>query len=438
MRWTLLAVSLNCDFEVDIIDDDPFEMMPLSLQNSHLLDIRRGGLCVDSVRRALAEHRRVIVSGPQGCGKTEIAIQVILRAKKRNKYRAYFWVRADSESNISADFLALASRLGVIKQNETNKHVILKALLTELNYKDQWLLVLDGLNNIDLLTSKLPDNKGKRHVLITTRYDGLGKKTVAKEIRMPHYQQPQQKDSFGHIFVGIDFGTTSTGVAYVDSALGTEPWTCIPDLASLAEHISVVTDWPKQHGQSRKKTPTAIAYENGKPVAWGEDAKGRHATRVKWFKLGLQEDAREFYLHNANVATSSLSGNLIAQNWETQGPPGKRPVDYVRDYLCFVYNYVRDVILPNRYGTDLLQNQKISYAITVPAIWTEKAKDLTREAARKAGIPMNNFRLITEPEAAALYCATTLTEVDLFPGDYFLICDAGGGTVVNIPSEPKS
>src|SRR5579864_3174404 len=44
--------------------------------------------------------------------------------------------------------------------------------------------------------------------------------------------------------------------------------------------------------------------------------------------------------------------------------------------------------------------------------------------------------LITEPEAAALYCATLCRQVDLKVGNRFLICDAGGGTVVCIPEMP--
>jgi hypothetical protein len=74
---------------------------------------------------------------------------------------------------------------------------------------------------------------------------------------------------------------------------------------------------------------------------------------------------------------------------------------------------------------------KLAYVITVPAIWKDSAKDLTRQAAVSAGIPRDNLELITEPEAAALYCATMCTEVNLSDGDCFLVCDAGGGTVVS-------
>jgi len=80
-----------------------------------------------------------------------------------------------------------------------------------------------------------------------------------------------------------------------------------------------------------------------------------------------------------------------------------------------------------------LQNQQISYVITVPAIWSDKAKDLTRQAAIAAGILGKKLTLITEPEAAALFCASLCQEVDLQEGDRFLICDAGGGTVVCSP-----
>ena len=72
----------------------------------------------------------------------------------------------------------------------------------------------------------------------------------------------------------------------------------------------------------------------------------------------------------------------------------------------------------------------MSYIVTVPAIWSDGAKALTRQAAIRAGIPEAGLTLITEPEAAALFCATTCVEADLDAGDRFLVCDAGGGTVV--------
>ena len=54
------------------------------------------------------------------------------------------------------------------------------------------------------------------------------------------------------------------------------------------------------------------------------------------------------------------------------------------------------------------------------------------------GIWSDELILITEPEAAALYCATTCQEINLGDGDQFLVCDAGGATVVFRPGKSKS
>lgn len=65
--------------------------------------------------------------------------------------------------------------------------------------------------------------------------------------------------------------------------------------------------------------------------------------------------------------------------------------------------------------------------------------DLTRKAACSAfGIMEDKIQLIREPEAAALYCATICEEVGLDRDDYFMVCDAGGGTVVIMPTRPFS
>jgi hypothetical protein len=67
----------------------------------------------------------------------------------------------------------------------------------------------------------------------------------------------------------------------------------------------------------------------------------------------------------------------------------------------------------------------------VPVFWAEKAANLTRQAAVKAGIPEKSLILINECEAAACFSANLYDECGLRGGDPFLLCVAGGGTVVN-------
>lgn len=67
-------------------------------------------------------------------------------------------------------------------------------------------------------------------------------------------------------------------------------------------------------------------------------------------------------------------------------------------------------------------------------MWSDRAKATMREAAIKAGLIEENdhrdrLMLISEPEAAALYCEKKCEQFDLRHGDKFMICDAGGKTL---------
>jgi molecular chaperone DnaK (HSP70) len=69
------------------------------------------------------------------------------------------------------------------------------------------------------------------------------------------------------------------------------------------------------------------------------------------------------------------------------------------------------------------------YIITIPAVWTDAAKDKTRSCAERAGLGAgDSLHVITEPEAAALYqLVHAVPALNLEVGDTFVLCDAGGG-----------
>lgn len=232
------------------------------------------------------------------------------------------------------------------------------------------------------------------------------------------------------LIIAIDFGTTFTGVAYAHAAGAHNATTSPADMVRAADKVYVVKNWPSQGNQFQEKTPSILSYASD-PPGWGANVKIKDEPRIAHFKLGLQENIGRHYLNRSLPTTSSvLGGYLSDHNWRHPKLPHKTALDYAGDYLTRVREYVTAQVLPSRYGAKFLQNQQISYIITVPAIWSDKAKDLTRRAAVTAGIPRKKLMLITEPEAAAVFCATLCKEVDLQAGDRFLICDAGGGTVV--------
>jgi molecular chaperone DnaK (HSP70) len=226
----------------------------------------------------------------------------------------------------------------------------------------------------------------------------------------------------GHI-IAIDFGTTFTGVAHFHSdTLNT------PSLRphEIAERITLVQRWPDATGEYAEKIPTVLSYDNdGNVENWGASVRTEEKMKVRYFKLALQPEA-----YGGQNSAENLRDGLFNNFFWNNPTINKSPVELAADYLSKIYQYIHEEYFPSMYPSVWLRNQKFDYVITVPAIWTEKAKDLTRQAAVKAGIPDSSLVFVTEPEAAALYCATMCKTMDLNVGDQFLICDVGGGTVV--------
>ena len=255
--------------------------------------------------------------------------------------------------------------------------------------------------------------------------------STTHEFTTPENTVPVEPPTNSDLIIGIDFGTTFTGVAYICSG-GISKTPSLTELENVVDRISVIKTWPSQMNSVTDKTPSVLAYNKDPPI-WGWNVKPTDDPQIAYFKLGLQEDVLSLYQHHSLQtlnAGSALGGYLSDSNWRHPELPEMRSVDYAIDFLSSINRFIKEEILPNRYGNVFLQNQKLSYVLTVPAIWSDKAKELTRTAAVRAGIGSQNLTLITEPEAAALYCATLCKELDLEPGDRFMICDAGGGTVV--------
>ncbi|KAM3582850.1 hypothetical protein VKS41_004615 [Umbelopsis sp. WA50703] len=116
----------------------------------------------------------------------------------------------------------------------------------------------------------------------------------------------------------------------------------------------------------------------------------------------------------------------------TVGDQDLDPITPIADYLQRFHAYVLEELqrgFASNYSPD-----RFRYCLTVPAIWSDRAKSLMREASVRAGIitrddPIERLMLISEPEAASLYCEKSISSCNLRHGDKFMIVDAGGGTV---------
>ena len=120
----------------------------------------------------------------------------------------------------------------------------------------------------------------------------------------------------------------------------------------------------------------------------------------------------------------------------TQIPPDGMSRDVVTpqrlttDYLTALRDHV-ECILKRTMFESVLRTTPQEYIITVPAVWSDKAKNLTAECAVDAGMgPRERLHIVSEPEAAAIYAFSKFHEINsgsLKLGDTFVLCDAGGG-----------
>ncbi|KAF9437616.1 hypothetical protein BGZ76_011870 [Entomortierella beljakovae] len=207
------------------------------------------------------------------------------------------------------------------------------------------------------------------------------------------------------IVVAIDFGTTFSGVAFAYA----------PEKAD----VRTITEWPRQNIQYAK-TPTLSLYEkvdgSFKMVDWGwrsklkmESPAASRYTQLYKFKPYLDE----------SVALTTWENNVTIPT-------------AISDYLNALNEYAAGKIL-QQFGPSY-SKKSFRYCLTVPAIWSDKAKDVMRKAAIKANLISeydhpDRLLLVSEPEAAALYCEKKCDQFNLGHGDRFMICDAGGGTV---------
>lgn len=115
----------------------------------------------------------------------------------------------------------------------------------------------------------------------------------------------------------------------------------------------------------------------------------------------------------------------------SQGGRKKQPEELARDFISQL-GYHLQYVLREKLGAAVLDSIPIRFVVTVPAMWSDLAKEKTRLACLRAdGLPAtpNNLQLISEPEAAATYALHGLDPHGLKVNDTIVIVDAGGGTV---------
>lgn len=117
------------------------------------------------------------LSGLGGIGKTHIAIEYAHRF--RSNYSAVLWVRAETRDILLADVVTLAELLNLSEKDEPDQDRVVKVVKQWLNTTENWLLILDNVEDFTMIADILPSEK-RGHILLTTRAQSTG--TLARRI----------------------------------------------------------------------------------------------------------------------------------------------------------------------------------------------------------------------------------------------------------------
>ncbi|KAK3953443.1 hypothetical protein QBC32DRAFT_387599 [Pseudoneurospora amorphoporcata] len=220
--------------------------------------------------------------------------------------------------------------------------------------------------------------------------------------------------SQGTIIVGIDFGTTFSGVAFI--------W------SNQVDQIEIITSWDADSSDNADecKTPTAIFYGLGNEVTWGY-AIEPEKEQLKWVKLLL--------LNDEDIPEEVRTSDKIKKAREYLQKHNKTAEEAVTTFLRHLWEHSINCITKS-ISRGMVNYTQFHIVITLPAIWPSYAREKMRLAAEQAGMldkrmgVETQLTFISEPEAAAIVTLADMEgRFDVKDEDTFVVADCGGGTV---------
>lgn len=219
--------------------------------------------------------------------------------------------------------------------------------------------------------------------------------------------------------VGIDLGTTNSALCYVDTQ--EQPWQIrvlsVPQLVAPSQ-IEPRETLPSFHYQP----PAGEIAAGGLRLAWSKDEPA-NCVGVMARDWGTQVSGRTISSAKSWLCHSGVDRTADVLPWHAAEDVEKlSPVAASSRYLAQLreaWNW--------RFKSEPLEKQDV--VLTLPASFDEVARELTVQAAARAGL--SRVVLIEEPQAAFYAWINKHAanwEERVSPGQKILVCDVGGGT----------
>ncbi|RGB27127.1 hypothetical protein C1646_819954 [Rhizophagus diaphanus] len=188
------------------------------------------------------------------------------------------------------------------------------------------------------------------------------------------------------IVVGLDFGVRYSGFAYSNV---------------IDQNICSNDKWHGEIGQLKTNTVLQYDDEYNNVLLWGAPALVKKPTR----RTKSQNNKRSNPVESFSLHLSSLD-EIFKPNL---------PVDYkkaITDYLREIGKVIKETVTVHWPDVDFFKNTFL--VITVPAEFSEMSKEIMRACAYNASLIKEkystNLQIITEPEAAVMYCMKNLED----------------------------
>ncbi|XP_060065908.1 heat shock 70 kDa protein 12B-like [Ylistrum balloti] len=235
-------------------------------------------------------------------------------------------------------------------------------------------------------------------------------------------QKKNMKDMPYILSAAIDFGTTYSGYAFSSQF----------EYKISPLKVSNMT-WTAESGNLLSlKTSTCILFKaDGSFHSFGFEAEDKYADLLDNKQHGSWYFFRRFKMCLYEQKEISRTMKIKDQNG--------REMLAMKVFSSSI-RFLKDHLIAKcvERGAEVLMSD-IRWVLTMPAIWSDKAKQFMRECAEKAGIPGPQLVMALEAEAAALYCkylpvsdlaVGKAGNVSIFkPGAKYMVLDMGGGTV---------
>ncbi|XP_061185738.1 heat shock 70 kDa protein 12A-like [Saccostrea echinata] len=218
------------------------------------------------------------------------------------------------------------------------------------------------------------------------------------------------------LVAAIDFGTTYSGFAF--------------SFAYDYKHDPLqiyLNRWTAGSGfLQSEKTPTCVLFSPDRKFdSFGYEAENKYS------ELALENKHRPwYYFRRFKMDLYNKEG--ISRSHKIKEDGGEKSMDALIIFSASI-KYLKEKMVDRcKQQVTGIEEDDIHWVLTVPAIWSDPAKQFMREAAVLAGIPSTRLKIALEPEAASLNCKYLPIEKNgnIFkPLSKYMVIDAGGGTI---------